>query len=98
MIEAYDVTEAKSRFSELLNRAAYGRERFLIRKSGKPVASIVSTDDLARLMDETQAGTRTGRGLIAAVELMADFPEWEGFVREAYESRQTSTDRLVERQ
>lgn len=96
MNEAYDVVEAKSRFSELLSRAASGHERFLIRKRGKPVAAIVSTEDLARLMDEAESGSRTRRGLIAAAELLADLPEWEGFVRDAYESRQTSTDRTVE--
>src|SRR5690349_19789964 len=92
----YDVTEAKSRSSELLSRAAYGGERILIRKRGKPVAAIVSAEHLGRSMDETQADAKTGRGLIAAVGLMADVPEWEAFMREVYRSRQTSTDRPVD--
>ncbi|HXG87779.1 MAG TPA: type II toxin-antitoxin system Phd/YefM family antitoxin [Vicinamibacterales bacterium] len=43
------VAEAKRQFSELLRRAEYTRERVLVRRHGKPVAAIVSTEDLRRL-------------------------------------------------
>ncbi|HSP06038.1 MAG TPA: type II toxin-antitoxin system Phd/YefM family antitoxin [Acidobacteriota bacterium] len=32
------IAEAKARFSELVNRAAYGGERIVITKRGKPIA------------------------------------------------------------
>ena len=43
------VADAKNHFSDLLRRAEYGGERFIVERHGKPVAVIVSTDDLKRL-------------------------------------------------
>ena len=43
------VAEAKNRFSDVLRRAEYGGERVVVERHGKPVAAIVSTDDLRRL-------------------------------------------------
>ena len=72
MSQVFDVAEAKSRFSELLNRACYSHERFLIRKRGKPVAAIVSPEDLEKL-EEHQPPTK--RGILAVTGLFADIPE-----------------------
>ena len=43
------VAAAKNHFSDLLRRAEYGGERVIVERHGKPVAVIVSTDDLKRL-------------------------------------------------
>lgn len=43
------VADAKNHFSDLLRRAEYGGERVVVARHGKPVAAIVSTDDLRRL-------------------------------------------------
>lgn len=43
------VSEARNNFPELLNRVGYGQERILIERHGKPVAAIVSVEDLNRL-------------------------------------------------
>jgi prevent-host-death family protein len=43
------VVDAKKRFSDLLRRAEHGNERVMVQRHGKPVAVIVSTDDLRRL-------------------------------------------------
>jgi prevent-host-death family protein len=43
------VAEAKNRFSDVLRRAEYGGERVIVERHGKPVAAIVSTEDLRRL-------------------------------------------------
>jgi prevent-host-death family protein len=40
------VAEAKREFSELCNRAGYGRETIVVTKRGKPLAAIVSVADL----------------------------------------------------
>lgn len=45
--------EAKTHLSEYLNRVRYGGERIVIERHGKPVAALVSTQDLARLEEET---------------------------------------------
>ena len=46
---ALSVAQAKNQFSDLLRRAEYGGDRVLVHRHGKPVAAIVSTDDLRRL-------------------------------------------------
>ena len=49
------VAEAKNRFSDVLRRAEYGGERVIVERHGKPVAAIVSTDDLRRLEASDEA-------------------------------------------
>lgn len=43
------LTEAKQNLSELVKRAAYGGERFVLEFRDKPQAAIVSYEDLERL-------------------------------------------------
>ena len=38
--------EARSSFSDVLNRAAYGKQRIVLTKNGKDVAAIVPIEDL----------------------------------------------------
>ena len=52
------VAEAKNRFSDVLRRAEYGGERVIVERHGKPVAAIVSTDDLRRLEVAEDAADR----------------------------------------
>ena len=40
------VASAKSRFSELIAKSGYARERFIITRRNKPVAALVSLEDL----------------------------------------------------
>jgi prevent-host-death family protein len=47
--------EARERFADLVNRAAYGKERIGLTRHGKQVAAVVPAEDLAlleRLEDE----------------------------------------------
>jgi prevent-host-death family protein len=41
------VAEAKSHLSELIARSAHGHERFIITRRNRPVAALVSLEDLA---------------------------------------------------
>ena len=43
------ITEAKQRLGELVKRAAYGGERFLLQFRGKPQAAVVSYADFETL-------------------------------------------------
>lgn len=43
--------KARDHFSELINRAAFGGERIVLTRRGKPLAAIVPVEDL-QLMDE----------------------------------------------
>src|SRR5215472_5817188 len=41
--------EAKTRLSDYLNRVSYRGERIIVERHGKPVAALVSVEDLSRL-------------------------------------------------
>ncbi len=45
------VSEARARFSETINRAAFAKERFALERHGKTVAAIVPAEDLVRLRE-----------------------------------------------
>lgn len=62
------VAQAKSHLSELIARSAHGRERFVITRRNKPVAALVSLDDLRRIEQQEE---RQGLAAIAG--------KWEGF-------------------
>src|SRR5438270_12540646 len=49
--QTVNVSEARRRWSDLLNRVARRETRILIEKSGAPVAAMVSTEDLRRLQE-----------------------------------------------
>ena len=44
-----EATEARKGFSEAISRAAYGSDRIVIQRRGKPGAALVSMDDLRLL-------------------------------------------------
>ena len=61
------VSEARESFAELVNRAAYGHERVLVSRRGRPIAAIVSIEDvefIERVEDELDRQT--------ALETLAD--------------------------
>jgi prevent-host-death family protein len=41
--------DARKNFSEILNRAAYGKERVILTRRGKPLAAIVPIEDIETL-------------------------------------------------
>ena len=43
------ITEARSNFADLVNRATYAKERILINRRGKSVAAIVPMEDVELL-------------------------------------------------
>jgi len=40
------VAKAREQFSETINRAAYGKERIIVTRRGKPLAAIVPIEDM----------------------------------------------------
>lgn len=49
-MEEITTAEARKNMSELLNRAAYGKERFVVTRHGTPLVAIVPLED-ATLLD-----------------------------------------------
>jgi len=45
-LNAATTVEARSGFAELVNRAAYGKERVVLKRRGKAVAAVVPIDDV----------------------------------------------------
>lgn len=41
--------EARENFSELINQAAYGKQRIILTRRGKPLVAVISIEDLNRL-------------------------------------------------
>lgn len=48
-MEHISVLEARDRLAEILNRVAFAGEQFVLERRGKPVAALISMDDLAML-------------------------------------------------
>ena len=46
--------EARENFSDLINKAAYGNERVVLTRRGKPLVAVVSLEDLERLKKAAQ--------------------------------------------
>ena len=44
-----NVSKAREAFPELVNRAAYGKERMIVSRHGKDVAAVISMEDLELL-------------------------------------------------
>src|SRR3982751_4707088 len=69
------VADAKNHFSDVLRRAEYGGERVLVERHGKPVAAIVSTDDLRRLeATDDKADLRDARTALAEAKRAGTIP------------------------
>ncbi|MGC8491954.1 MAG: type II toxin-antitoxin system Phd/YefM family antitoxin [Syntrophobacteraceae bacterium] len=64
------VAQAKSRLSDLIARSAHGHERFIITRRNRPVAALVSLDDLAIIEQHEER-----QGLAALVGQWPDFDE-----------------------
>lgn len=68
---AVSTVDARNQFSDILNRAAYGRERVVLTRRGKPLAALVSIEDL-RILER----------LIEAMEDRIDLEEAERVLTE----------------
>jgi prevent-host-death family protein len=69
------VADAKNHFSDVLRRAEYGGERVIVERHGKPVAAIVSTDDLRQLeAAENAVDLRDAQAALAEAKERGTFP------------------------
>ncbi len=68
-METINISEAKSRFSEYLSRAASG-ERFVILRRERPLAAIIGAGELARLERSAEIVRRLAQTLGQSSELL----------------------------
>jgi prevent-host-death family protein len=63
MAKKISAAQAKAHLSDLMSRVAYGRERYVIERRGKPLAALVSVDELERLEHASPTAARPGGAL-----------------------------------
>lgn len=68
-METLNVADAKSRFSEVVSRAA-GGERILIRRRTRPAAVVISPRELERLERASEAAMRLAAALGQSKDLL----------------------------
>lgn len=69
IMETINISEAKSRFSEYLSRAASG-ERFVIVRRARPLAALISAGELERLERSAEITRRLAQTLGQSAELL----------------------------
>ena len=59
-------SQARERFSEILNEVAFGHERLVLQRHGKDVAAVISAEDLKRFEElEDRADLRDMEEVLA---------------------------------
>jgi prevent-host-death family protein len=69
--------EARVKFSEIINRARYARERTVITSNGKEVAAVVAMDDL-KLLEAILEEIEYREDIEAAKTALADYEKHGG--------------------
>jgi prevent-host-death family protein len=93
-----NTAEIKARLSELVNRVAFRQERLIILKRGKPVAAMVSVEDLRRLeaLEASDMSHPDRHPVSRAFGGWADREDLDELVEEIYAAREAATGREVE--
>ncbi len=87
MEKVFSLSEAKSKFSDIINRIIYKKETIIITKKGKKVAVILPIDELKKYEE---------KGLIQAKGALADLDDSvDKMVGRIYESRKLEKSREV---
>jgi prevent-host-death family protein len=93
MTTSLDTADVKARFSEMVSRVAFGHERLVVLRRGKPTAALISIHDLQRLEVLDRAAQRSPE---AVHPIMRAFGGWAGrddldeLVAEIYADRAAS--------
>ncbi len=61
-----ELSDARQKLADTINRVAYGKERILLRRRGKDVAALVPVEDLALLEElEDRSDVEAARAALA---------------------------------
>ena len=97
MAKSISAARAKAQLAELVAGVAYRGEQYVIERRGKPMAALVSVDDLTRLQQGQNAAARPA-GALALVgawsEVLSD-EEVDQFVADVYAERERDRGRPV---
>ncbi|MDE2989992.1 MAG: type II toxin-antitoxin system Phd/YefM family antitoxin [Chloroflexota bacterium] len=97
MTTRVSVAKAKAELSALMAAVAYQGQHVIIERRGRPMAALVSVDDLEQLDRERAAAVRP-RGALALIGAWSDLPDdaIEAMVADIYAAREQDTGRPVE--
>ena len=97
MATRVSVAQAKAELSALMAAVAYQGQRVVIERRGKPMAALVSVDDLEQIDGERATSARP-RGALALIGAWGDLGdrEIEAMVADIYAAREQDTGRHVE--
>ena len=91
MAKNIGVAEVKKSFSVVISEVSLKGEHFVIEKKGKPMAALVSVEELQRIEEAMERVKR--KGLLAAIGAWDDFEDLEHTVLDIYARRKKSRDR-----
>jgi antitoxin (DNA-binding transcriptional repressor) of toxin-antitoxin stability system len=84
------VADVKKSFSTVISEVSLKGEHFVIEKKGKPMAALVSVQELQQIEGSKKMKKN---GLLAAIGAWEDFENLEPTVSAIYEGRKKSKDR-----
>jgi prevent-host-death family protein len=98
MAKSFSTADIKARLSEMISKVVYGRERVVVLRRGKPVAALVSLEDLQRLesLDSSNQEALAAHPITRAFGGWADRDDLDALVTEINSAREAATGREVE--
>ena len=101
MTQSVDTSVVKAQLSEFIGHVAYRKERLLVLRRGKPVAALVSVEDLRRLETaDAAAGESTDKPTMHPVMRARGWAESDDlgdeFVAEIYADRLRAVGREID--
>ena len=96
MAKRVSAAQAKAQLSALSSEVAYGGERVVIERRGRPLAALVSMNDLELLSQDRAASTRP-QGALALVGAWREVEDEElaSVIEDIYTSRENDPGRPV---
>ena len=96
MPKRVSAAQAKAQLSALSSEVAYGGERIVIQRRGKPLVALVSMDDL-ELLDQDRAASGRPQGALALVGAWREVEDEEltSVIEEIYANRENDPGRPV---
>ena len=97
MVKRVSAAQAKAQLSALTGEVAFGGQHVIIERRGRPLAALVSVDDL-RLLEQYRAASARPRGALALVGAWGEVEDedLDSLIGDIYAGRDRDTGRPVD--
>lgn len=95
MAKRISAAQAKAHFSALVAQVAYGGEHYVIERRGKPLAALVSMDDLQRLQELGPSARPQGALALVGAWREVEERDLDALIADIYAQRAQDTGRAV---